>query len=105
MLYDAASSNPVFCDNLEGGMERELGGRFKREGTHAYPWLTHVGVWQKPTQYCKAIILQLKLNKFLNNLKNELPGSYDRNPQTHKTLPGQDLGHWSSSQTKEEITV
>ena len=27
-------------------------------------WLTHVDVWQKPTQYGKAIILQLKINKF-----------------------------------------
>ena len=26
--------------------------------------LIHVGVWQKQTQYCKAIILQLKINKF-----------------------------------------
>ena len=26
--------------------------------------LIHVDVWQKPTQYCKAIILQLKINKF-----------------------------------------
>ena len=26
-----------------------------------YTWLTHVHVWQKPTQYCKAIILQLKI--------------------------------------------
>ena len=25
--------------------------------------LIHVDVWQKPTQYCKAIILQLKINK------------------------------------------
>ena len=22
------------------------------------PWMTHVDVWQKPTQYCKAITLQ-----------------------------------------------
>ena len=27
-----------------------------------YLWLTHVDVWQKPTQYCKAITLQLKIN-------------------------------------------
>ena len=26
--------------------------------------LIHVDVWQKQTQYCKAIILQLKINKF-----------------------------------------
>ena len=25
-------------------------------------WLIHIDVWQKPTQYCKAIILQLKMN-------------------------------------------
>ena len=29
-------------------------------------WLTHVDIWQKPTQYCKAIILQLKINKSEN---------------------------------------
>ena len=37
-------------------------GRFKREGTYVYLWLSHVDVWKKPTQYCKAIILQLKIN-------------------------------------------
>ena len=47
-----------------GGMGWEVGGRFKREGTYIYPWPIHVDVWQKPTQYCKAIILQLKINKF-----------------------------------------
>ena len=41
----------------------EVGERFKREGTSVYLWLIHVDVWQKPTQYCKAIILQLKINK------------------------------------------
>ena len=30
-----------------------------------YLWLIHVDVWQKPTQYCKAIIFQLK-NTFKN---------------------------------------
>ena len=40
-----------------------MGGRFKREGTHIYLWLIHVDVWQKSTQYCKAIILHLKVNK------------------------------------------
>jgi hypothetical protein len=32
-------------------------------GTYVYLWLTRVDVWQKPTHYCKVIILQLKLNK------------------------------------------
>ena len=26
--------------------------------------LIHVDVWQKPTSYCKVIILQLKINTF-----------------------------------------
>ena len=33
-------------------------------GAISTPGLIHVDVWQKPTQYCKAIILQLKINKF-----------------------------------------
>ena len=44
------------------GMEWEMGENFKREGTYVYLQLIHVDVWQKPTQYCKAIILQLKIN-------------------------------------------
>jgi len=46
-----------------------VGQRFKREGTYVYPWLIHVDEWQKPTQYCKAIILQLKINKCFKNVK------------------------------------
>ena len=34
-----------------------------REGTQVYLWLINDDVWQKPTQFCKAIILQSK-NKF-----------------------------------------
>ena len=33
---------------------------FKREGMYVYLWLIHADEWQKPTQYYKAIILQLK---------------------------------------------
>ena len=36
-------------------------------GTHVYLWLIQVNVWQKnpnPSQYCKVIILQLKLINF-----------------------------------------
>ena len=46
-------------------MGKELEGRFRREGTYVYLWLIHVEVWQKPTQYFKAIILQLKINKYI----------------------------------------
>ena len=41
----------------------EIAGRFKKEETYVYLWLIHVDVWQKPTKFCKTIILQLK-NKF-----------------------------------------
>ena len=41
-----------------------MGGSLKREGTYVYLWLVHVDVWQKGTQYCREIILQLKINKF-----------------------------------------
>ena len=47
-------------------MGRKMGRRFKKEGIYVYLWLIHVDVWHKPTQFCKAIILQLK-----NNLKNK----------------------------------
>ena len=53
MLYD----KPEECDRV--------GQRFKREVTYLYLWLMHVDILQKPTEYCKTIILQLKINKFL----------------------------------------
>ena len=43
-----------------GGMGREMGGRFRREGPYVHLRLIHVEVWQKTTKFCKAIILQLK---------------------------------------------
>ena len=45
----------------EGG---EVGGRLQWVGTHARLWLIHADVWQKPTQYCEAIFLQLKIGEF-----------------------------------------
>ena len=51
----------IFTEDLltndceRGRMGREVGGRFKREGTNVYLWLIHVDVWQKTTQHCKAI--------------------------------------------------
>ena len=44
-------------------MGREVEGRFKKKGTYVYLLPILVDVSQKPTQYCKAIILQLKINK------------------------------------------
>ena len=41
----------------------EVGGKLKRKETYECLGLIHADVWQKPTQYCKANILQLKINK------------------------------------------
>ena len=54
-----------------GGWGLGAGGRFKREGTYVCLRLIHVAVWQKPTRYCKAIILQLKKKK-----SDSLPKTY-----------------------------
>ena len=40
---------------------------------HRYTMAVHGDVWQKQTQYCKAIILQLKINKF-NYFKKRVRG-------------------------------
>ena len=40
------------------------------EGTHVYLWMIDTDGWQKPSQYCKVIILQLKKLK----KKKTLPG-------------------------------
>jgi len=40
-----------------------MGGRLRREGAYVNLHLIYVDVWQEPTQQCKAIILQLKVNK------------------------------------------
>ena len=53
----------VLCDNLEGRGGREVGEEFRKEGSHVCLWLIPVDVWQKPSQYCKVIIHQLKLRK------------------------------------------
>ena len=46
-----------------------MGERFKREGTYVFLWLIHVDVRQRPVQYCKAVILQLKTKILEKNLK------------------------------------
>ena len=48
----------------------KMGRGLRREGTCVYLWLIHVDVWQKPTQYYKAIVLQLKKTQTwqLNNM-------------------------------------
>ena len=63
----------IWCSvtTSRGAIGWKVGGRFK-EGTYVYLWLIHVDIWLKPTQYCKAINLQLKVNKFKKR-KNNYP--------------------------------
>ena len=58
----------MLSDNLERWGGVGVGGKLKREGTYVYLWLIHVDEWQKPTQHCKAIIHQLKVNYKKNHL-------------------------------------
>ena len=60
--YDTGNSDLGSVITQMGGMVWEVGGMFKTEGTYVYLWLIHADVWQKPIQYYKAIILQLKIN-------------------------------------------
>ena len=59
-MHGAGHPKPELWDNL-GGWGGEGGGRgFRMEGTQVYAWTSHIDVWQKPSRYCKVIILQLK---------------------------------------------
>ena len=46
-------------------------GRSERETIYVYLCILHIVVWQKPIQYCKAIVLRLKIN-FLKKFKKSL---------------------------------
>ena len=41
-----------------------------QEGGNIYIPVIHFDVWQKPTQYCKAVTLQVKINKLI--IKNNV---------------------------------
>ena len=68
-----AAQIQCFVTAQRGRMDCEVGRRFKREGTYRFLWLIHVDIWQKSTQYCQEIILQLRINKF--KLKKQLYSS------------------------------
>ena len=58
-MHETGHSKLVHWDNPEGWDGEGRGGGFGM-GTHVYPWLIHVNVWQKLPQYCKVINIQLK---------------------------------------------
>ena len=54
------------------------GREVQEERTYIYLWLIHADVWQKPAQYCKAIIFQFKINKKIFNKEKNTGGKRDR---------------------------
>ena len=77
-----------------------MGGRFKREATYIYLWLIHIVSCEKPTQYCKAIILQLKINKFLKINSPHADSERNNSPKSAISLWGRDIGIGSKDRDK-----
>ena len=69
----------------------KMGETFKREGTCVYLWLIHIVVWQKPIQYCKAIILQLK--NFFNDTESPPQKKREREKEIYPNI----YSYWSFS--------
>ena len=66
----------------------ELEKRLKKEGTHVYLWLIHADVWQKLTQYCYVVILQLK-NKIIKIRQKSsygYPSVFPLNPRLNYSM-------------------
>ena len=55
---------------------------------HTYQWLIHVDVWQKPIQYCKVIIPQLKKRSvlWLRNSAVKISSFFLRDVSNHKQI-------------------
>ena len=69
-MHDTGHSGLVHWDDREGWDEEGGGGGGSGWGTHVYPWLIHVNVWQKPLQYCNQH--PIKINKLINLKKKAL---------------------------------
>ena len=59
LMHDAGHSEQALWTTQRDGAGRELGGAQEGE-THVHSRVGHGDDWQKPPQYCKEIILQLK---------------------------------------------
>ena len=97
LLYDSGNSNWGSATAQRSGKGCEVGGRLSREGTDVYLQLIHVDVWQKPTQYYKAIILPLKIKKNIKKCgvfhSSQFPSSSysEQGDKGGNTVPGKRL--------------
>ena len=55
LLYGSGNSNRSSVSTERGGIGREMGGRFKREGIYVYLWLIHVGFDRKQQNSVKRL--------------------------------------------------
>ena len=62
------------------GVEKEVGGVFRIGETHVYLWPIHVDIWQKKSQDCKVIILEL--NKLIKERKQWQTNKIHKPPET-----------------------
>ena len=77
------------CDDLPRWDGWEVGGTFRRAKTHVYLWLV-LDVWQRPTQYCKAVIFPLKVNFKKKLLRKYETKRYDFTTQCGKMEGSED---------------
>ena len=75
-------------------MRREVGRGFRIEGTHAYPWLIHADVWQKPSR-CRENYLSIKQTKKQMPMNQHMPKK--RRGHVYSTL-GVTFSHRVSAQ-------
>ena len=59
-LQEAGHPRLVLYDNLEGWSREGIRMGLQDAGTHVYQWLINMDVLQKPSQYYKVDIPQLK---------------------------------------------
>ena len=50
-MHEGGHSKPLLWDNPEGWGGEGGGTGVQDGGTHVYPWVIHVDVWQKPPHY------------------------------------------------------
>ena len=55
LLCVSGNSNRSSVSTERGGIGREMGGRFKREGIYVYLWLIHVGFDRKQQNSVKRL--------------------------------------------------